>query len=179
MRSEKQRQRQREQQRRKRERRREHARQTLALLAGELDRPSLSGLLIDFAEPLRALCPEDGGREAPREVYEELLHVGALVWNAAEAYGGERLARELAGAAARLTPLTPAAPERVRSVLLQLAHRRRTRFLHEPRYIRGVEVLEEGGGEWRVLVASCLVPSDTEVRPSAVLDPSAEEHFIV
>ena len=175
MRSEKQRQRQREQQRRKRERRREHARQTLALLAGELDRPSLSGMLIEFAEPLRALCLEDAGREA----YEELLHVGALVWNAAEAYEGERLARELAGAAARLTPLTSAPPERVRSALLQLAHRRLTRFLHEPRYIRGVEVLQEGAGEWRVLVASCLLPGDAEVRPSALRDAGAQEHFIV
>jgi hypothetical protein len=175
MRSEKQRQRQREQQRRKRERRREHARQTLALLAGELDRPSLSGLLIDFAEPLRALLAEDAGREA----YEELLHVGALVWNAAGAYAGERLARELAGVALRLSTLSGAPPERVRAVLLQLAQRRHTRFQGEPRYIRGVEVLQEGGGEWRVLVASCLLPGDAEVRPSLLQDAGAQEHFIV
>lgn len=177
---EEQRRRRREQQRRKRELRREHARQTLALLAAELDQPSMSGTLIAFAEPLRrALLPQRHGLQE----YETLLHAAALVWNAARAYEGERLEQGLA-VAERLLAQVSAAPPRL--LLQRLVHRRRTRHAQEARFVGGVEVLDEGGGEWRVLVAARPLPpprhedgSEEEVRPSSVAEQGAGDPFIV
>ena len=180
-----QRRRRREQQRRKQELRREHARLTLALLAKELDQPSMSGTLIAFAEPLRALLPA----RCRREQYEGLLHAAALVWNAARAHEGERLAQGLAVAERQLMEAlgagaSGARPGTARLLLQRLVHRRRTRHAHEARYVAGVEVLHERGREWRVLVAARLLPppqhadgSEEEVRPSEL--PGGSDTFIV
>jgi hypothetical protein len=175
MRSEQRRQRQRERQQRLRERREEHARRAYTLLGEELDQPSMSGLLIAFTEPLTALLPHPLEREA----YEALLHAAALVWNGARAFEGERLAHQLARAEGLLQGLTRASLREIRACLFQLVRERRMRHAQEPRYLTGVEVLDEGGEDWRVLVSARLVPGDEELRPSSLVGKGPGEHFIV
>ncbi|MBF5041615.1 hypothetical protein FGE12_04390 [Aggregicoccus sp. 17bor-14] len=175
MHSEQRRRQRRERQQRLRERREEHTRRAYTLLGEELDQASMSGLLIGFSEPLTALLP----RPLVREAYEALLHAAALVWNGARAFEGERLAHELARAEALVQPLTRASLRELRACLFQLARERRMRHAQEPRYVSGVEVLDEGGEDWRVLVSARLLPSDEELRPSSLVGEGPGEHFIV